>query len=93
MIAEIGLAALWLATALAVLQLVAGGLALRAGEGEVSPLQVYVRPAAIIQAGLAVLSFAMLLWVFAITDLSVKLVATNSHSMKPMLMQRREPSF
>jgi len=85
MIAEIGLAALWLATALAVLQVIAGGLSLRAVDGEAPPLAMYVRPAAIVQAGLAVLSFFMLLWTFAITDLSVKLVATNSHSMKPML--------
>ena len=38
-----------------------------------------------VQALLAVLAFLMLLWAFAITDLSIKLVATNSHSMKPMI--------
>ncbi len=85
MIAEIGLVALWLAAALAVLQMVAGALSMRSGEGEVTPLALFARPAAIVQAGLAVLSFAMLLWAFAITDLSIKLVATNSHSMKPFL--------
>lgn len=85
MIAEIGLVALWLAAALAVLQLVAGTASLRVSDDEVSPLAIFVRPAAIVQAGLAVLSFAMLLWAFAITDLSIKLVATNSHSMKPFL--------
>jgi cytochrome c-type biogenesis protein CcmF len=85
MIAEIGLAALWLATALAVLQLVAGAAALRAPEGQTSALAIYARPAAILQAFLAVLAFLMLLRAFAITDLSIKLVATNSHSMKPLL--------
>ncbi len=85
MIAEIGLAALWLAAALAVLQMVAGGIALRSSDGDTPEIAVHVRPAAIVQAVLAVLSFGMLLWTFAITDLSVKLVATNSHSMKPFL--------
>ena len=85
MIAEIGLAALWLATALAVLQMVAGAVAMRAPEGVVSPLAIYARPAAILQAVLAVLAFIMLLRAFAITDLSLKLVADNSHSLKPFL--------
>ncbi len=85
MIAEIGLAALWLAAALAVLQLISGAAALRSANGAVNPLAVYARPAAIVQAVLAVLAFLMLLRAFAITDLSIKLVATNSHSMKPLL--------
>jgi len=85
MIAEIGLAALWLAAALAVLQMVAGAMSLRAPEGEVSPLAIYTRPAAVVQAALAVLAFLLLLYAFAITDLSIKLVAANSHSMKPMI--------
>ncbi|MBV7259677.1 heme lyase CcmF/NrfE family subunit [Erythrobacter crassostreae] len=84
MIAELGLAALWLATALAVLQIVSGVLGLRAGE-KGAALAIYARPAAVVQAFLAVLAFFLLLWAFAITDLSIKLVATNSHSMKPML--------
>ncbi len=87
MIPEIGLAALWLAAALALLQMVAGGLALRAEQGETSPLAMYVRPAAVIQAALAILAFGMLMWAFVITDLSVKLVATNSHSLKPMIFK------
>ncbi|WP_027443113.1 heme lyase CcmF/NrfE family subunit [Erythrobacter cryptus] len=85
MIAEIGLAALWLAAALAALQLVAGAAALRGGEGAASPLALYARPAAVVQALLASLAFAMLLYAFAVTDLSIKLVATNSHSMKPFI--------
>ncbi|MGY6635993.1 MAG: heme lyase CcmF/NrfE family subunit [Erythrobacter sp.] len=85
MIAEIGLAALWLAAALAVLQMVSGAAALRSVDGSTHPLAIYARPAAIVQAVLAVLAFLMLLRAFAITDLSIKLVATNSHSMKPMI--------
>ncbi|MXP46904.1 heme lyase NrfEFG subunit NrfE [Altererythrobacter luteolus] len=84
MIAELGLAALWLAAALSVLQLIAGALALRDGSGELASL---VRPAAIVQGLLAAFAFVMLLWLFAVTDLSVKLVATNSHSAKPMIFK------
>ena len=86
MIAELGLAALWLAAALALLQLITGALAVRqdlpAGEAGIADL---TRPATIVQGVLAALSFAALLYVFAITDLSVKLVADNSHSLKPMI--------
>ena len=85
MIAEIGLAALWLAAALAVLQLAGGLLALRAGtENEIAAL---TRPAAILQGGLVAIAFAALLWVFAVTDLSVKLVATSSHTAKPLIFK------
>lgn len=84
MIAELGLAALWLAAALAVLQLVAGALAQREGGQELAAM---VRPAAIVQGVLAAFSFLMLLVVFAQTDLSVKLVAMNSHSEKPMIFK------
>jgi cytochrome c-type biogenesis protein CcmF len=86
MIAELGLAALWLAAALAALQLVCGALATRT-EGEGSEVALITRPAAVLQGALAAFSFAMLICVFAITDLSVKLVATNSHAMKPMVFK------
>ena len=84
MIAEIGLAALWLSAALAVLQMVSGAFGLRADGAQMA---AYARPAAVVQAFLAVLAFCMLLWEFAITDLSIKLVATNSHSMKPLIFK------
>ncbi len=84
MIAELGLAALWLAAALAALQLVAGFLAQREGAEELAAI---VRPAAIVQGVLAAFSFLMLLVLFAQTDLSVKLVAMNSHSEKPMIFK------
>ncbi|MXO74408.1 heme lyase CcmF/NrfE family subunit [Altererythrobacter aerius] len=84
MIAELGLAALWLAAALAALQLVAGVLALRSAGSDIAAL---VRPAAVVQGFLTTFAFAMLVWLFARTDLSVKLVAMHSHSIKPMIFK------
>ncbi len=82
MIAEFGLAALWLASALAALQLIAGALALT-GKGEaLAPL---VRPVAVVQGLLSAIAFIVLIYLFCVTDLSVKLVAMNSHSEKPLL--------
>ena len=79
MIAEAGLAALWLAAALSLLQL---GLAFAGPRlRQASP----VVPVAVAQGGLTLFAFAMLVWLFARTDLSVKLVAANSHSLKPMI--------
>lgn len=84
MIAELGLAALWLAAALAALQLVSGALGLtRRGDA----LAAIVRPVAIVQGLLVVVAFLCLVYLFAVTDLSVKLVAMNSHSMKPLVFK------
>jgi cytochrome c-type biogenesis protein CcmF len=82
MIAELGLAALWLAASLSLLQLFFGIAALRP-RGEV--LTGAVRPVAIVQAALVALAFLLLIQLFLRTDLSVALVAANSHSMKPWL--------
>lgn len=82
MIAEFGLAALWLAAALAALQLLAGVLSLT-GRGE--GLAGVVRPVAVVQGLLCVVSFIALIVLFCETDLSVKLVAANSHSAKPFI--------
>ena len=82
MIAEFGLAALWLAAALAGLQLVAGSLALTP-RGEA--LAGIVRPVAVVQGVLALTAFLVLIVLFCQTDLSVKLVAMNSHSAKPFI--------
>ena len=84
MIAELGLAALWLATALAALQLVSGSLGLTSRGAALSGV---VRPVAVVQGLLALLAFGCLIYVFAVTDLSVKLVAANSHSMKPLVFK------
>jgi cytochrome c-type biogenesis protein CcmF len=82
MIAEFGLAALWLAAALAGLQLLAGSLGLTRGGAVLSGV---VRPVAIVQGLLALTAFAALVVLFCRTDLSVKLVAMNSHSAKPFI--------
>ncbi|MCJ2177002.1 heme lyase CcmF/NrfE family subunit [Novosphingobium album (ex Hu et al. 2023)] len=84
MIAELGLAALWMAAALAALQLVAGAMGLTARG---SSLGAVVRPVAVVQGLLALTAFLCLIYVFAVTDLSVKLVALNSHSMKPLIFK------
>jgi len=80
MIAEAGLAALWLAAGLALLQLFLafGPAAVRSGTAP-------VRSVAIVQGALTLLAMLMLMWTFARTDLSVLLVADNSHSAKPWL--------
>jgi cytochrome c-type biogenesis protein CcmF len=76
-IAELGLAALWLAAALALLQLlVALGVARDRRVGA-------ARPLALAQGALTLIAFAALIAVFLRTDLSVELVAANSHSAKP----------
>ena len=79
MIAELGLAALWLAAALALLQLL---LALGLG-GEQGPRAA--RPLALAQGALTLIAFGALIALFLRTDLSVELVAANSHSAKPWL--------
>jgi len=111
MIAEAGLAALWIAAALSLLQLFFGVLALLpgtgrgtaaegggggAGSGAVDPSTALravplpipgrsVRAVAIAQAVVVGLSFLLLIQLFLRTDLSVELVAANSHSLKPWL--------
>ena len=81
MIAEAGLAALWLATALAALQLaLAFGLGGEQGR-QVAP----IRAVAVGQGLLTILAFAALVAVFLRSDMSVLLVAENSHSQKPWI--------
>lgn len=82
MIAETGLAALWLAAALAALQF---GLVWAGVKGAKDELLTAVRPVAVVQGLLCALAFALLIWLFVRSDMSVKLVAMNSHSLKPML--------
>ncbi len=84
MIAELGLAMLWMAAALAVLQLVAGALALRPATAQLAGI---VRPVAMLQGVLVAAAFACLITLFLTTDLSVKLVASNSHSAKPFIFK------
>jgi cytochrome c-type biogenesis protein CcmF len=82
MIAEAGLVALWLAAALAVLQF--GLVWVGVGKGNDDLLSA-VRPVAVVQGLLGALAFALLIWLFVRSDMSVKLVAMNSHSLKPLL--------
>ncbi len=82
MIAEVGLALLWLAAALAVLQLALGWMALARGD---DAALTGVRAVAVAQGVLISFAFVALIWLFLISDMSVKLVATNSHSAKPLL--------
>ncbi|MEO6225081.1 MAG: heme lyase CcmF/NrfE family subunit [Sphingomicrobium sp.] len=81
MTAEAGLAALWLAAALAAFQLLLMVLALCSAVD----VQRAMRGVAMVQGALTIMSFAMLLLVFARTDLSVALVFENSHSAKPFM--------
>ena len=81
MIAELGLLALWLAAGLSGFQLFA---AILAGRGA-AVLGEAIRPVAVMQGLLAAFAFAMLVWLFARTDLSVALVAQHSHSAKPFV--------
>src|SRR5688500_12926479 len=81
MIAEAGLAALWLAATLSLLQLLLSVGDLR-GWFETGRS---IRSVAMVQGALALVAFAMLILVFVRTDLSVALVAANSHSAKPFI--------
>jgi cytochrome c-type biogenesis protein CcmF len=81
MIAEAGLAALWLALALSLFVLLISVLHLRgAVEGERT-----VRAAVMLHGLLALFAFGALILLFVRTDLSVALVAAHSHSAKPLL--------
>ena len=84
MIAEAGLAAIWLAASMALLQFIAGLTLLRAGAGQLVPL---IKPAAYMQGVLCTFAFFALMWLFYVTDLSVLLVANNSHIDKPLIFK------
>ncbi len=80
MIAEAGLAALWLAAALALFQALLG-----LGPDSFKDSSRPIRAVAVAQGGLTALAMALLVVLFARTDLSVALVAQNSHSAKQAL--------
>jgi cytochrome c-type biogenesis protein CcmF len=81
MIAETGLAALWLAAGLAAFQFLLMILAL----GSKVEVARAMRAVAVVQGVLTLIAFAMLLLVFARSDMSVALVFANSHSAKPFI--------
>jgi cytochrome c-type biogenesis protein CcmF len=82
MIAEAGLVALWIAAAMALVQLVLGAGATRSGSAE---LLLAVRRMAVVQGMLVAAAFLILILLFWRSDMSVLLVATNSHSAKPLV--------
>ncbi|RYD49964.1 MAG: heme lyase CcmF/NrfE family subunit [Sphingomonadales bacterium] len=82
MIAEAGLAALWLAAAFALVQLALGWGAARTGSAE---LMLALRRISLVQGLLAMVAFGLLVVLFVNSDMSVLLVATNSHSAKPLI--------
>jgi cytochrome c-type biogenesis protein CcmF len=82
MMAETGLAALWLAAALALLQALLSALSLLR---ERDDLARAIRPVATVQGAMAAIAMAALISCFMASDMSVALVAANSHSMKPWL--------
>ncbi|MBT2185769.1 heme lyase CcmF/NrfE family subunit [Sphingobium nicotianae] len=82
MIAEAGLAALWLAATLAGLQLLLAWSAVAKGNEDARRL---IRPIAVAQGVLTCLALALLITLFLRSDMSVLLVAENSHSMKPFI--------
>jgi len=82
MTAELGLAALWFAATLAVLQVVLSVLVLKRNRADVVAA---MRPVAIVQGALIAVAMAALIACFLSSDMSVALVAANSHSAKPWL--------
>ncbi|WP_118135695.1 heme lyase CcmF/NrfE family subunit [Oceanicella sp. SM1341] len=82
MIAELGHFALILAFLVAIVQAVVPMVGASKGWSDWMRLAV---PAAWVQFLLTALSFAALVHAFAVSDFSVRLVAANSHSLKPML--------
>jgi cytochrome c-type biogenesis protein CcmF len=82
MIAEAGLGLLWIAAALAIMQLGLGWVAVARKQDQQLP---GIRAIAVAQGILVTLSFFALIWLFLRSDMSVALVAANSHSAKPWL--------
>ncbi|MFM9853912.1 MAG: heme lyase CcmF/NrfE family subunit [Sphingomonadaceae bacterium] len=82
MIAEAGLALLWLAAALSLLQILLATMGLAGAREDLLPA---VRPVAIAQGIFVAAAFWVLVTLFLQSDMSVKLVAANSHSLKPWL--------
>ena len=82
MITELGHLALWLAAALALVQTLGVGVGLARRDDALTGL---ARPAALAQGALTALAMAALFHAFVTSDFSVKIVAENSHTMKPLL--------
>lgn len=87
MIAEAGLAALWLAAAFALVQLMLAWGAAKAARVErgLPELMRALRCVTVVQGLLALGAFLVLIALFVRSDMSVALVAQNSHSLKPLI--------
>jgi cytochrome c-type biogenesis protein CcmF len=85
MIAEAGLAALWFAAALALLQVVLTGVGLARRDPEMGDILAAVRPVAIVQGVLVILAMLLLIALFVQTDTSVRLVVEDSSAAKPLI--------
>jgi cytochrome c-type biogenesis protein CcmF len=89
-IVEIGHFTLALATAVAIVQMVAPLLARRiAGHDEalMSQIMGLAAPAALVKVALIALSFAALTHAYIVSDFSVENVYANSHSAKPLIFR------
>lgn len=82
MTAELGHYALILAAIVAIAQSI---IPLMGAQKRWADWMEFSVPAAQVQFMLVAISFAMLTWAFITSDFSVELVASNSHSAKPML--------
>lgn len=82
MIVELGHFALILALAVALIQ---STLPLWGAQTRNTALMALAGPAATAQFLLIAFSFAALTWAFVVSDFSLSLVVTNSHTLKPML--------
>ncbi|MEO0450109.1 MAG: heme lyase CcmF/NrfE family subunit [Pseudomonadota bacterium] len=80
--AEIGQIALILALVISALQ---GWMGLQGAHQNDRRAMLFADRAAVTQAWLCILAFGLLAYAFVISDFSVKLVATNSHTTKPMI--------
>lgn len=84
MIAEAGLITLWLAATLALLQFIISLFFVKSGNQNLLNI---ISPIAVVQGLLCFISFIILMILFVETDLSVLLVAQNSHIDKPWIFK------
>ena len=82
MIVELGHFTLILALMVALVQ---STLPLWGAERNNAGLMALAAPAAVLQLGLVATSFAALTWAFVVSDFSLAVVVSNSHTLKPML--------
>ncbi|HVH04076.1 MAG TPA: heme lyase CcmF/NrfE family subunit [Amaricoccus sp.] len=82
MVVELGHVALTVAFLVAVLQMVVPMVGAHRGWADWMRVAT---PAAVVQFALTLAAFLALMWAFVVSDFSVRLVALNSHSAKPLI--------